>query len=98
MISISLLLTSVRISPGDQGEICVASVAISRFLEYKLAMQAIDKEEAPAVKMSEKVSSSEENLAGIEWDETDEKRIRQRMDWRIVPTVFCLYLLCFIDR
>ncbi|KAG4424024.1 hypothetical protein IFR04_002866 [Cadophora malorum] len=61
-------------------------------------MQAIDKEEAPAVKMSEKVSSSEENLAGIEWDEADEKRIRQRMDWRIVPTVFCLYLLCFIDR
>ena len=42
-------------------------------------MQAIDKEEAPAVKMSEKVSSSEENLAGIEWDETDEKRIRQRI-------------------
>lgn len=44
-----------------------------------------------------KTSSSEENLA-IEWDATDEKRIRNRMDVRIVPTVFCLYLLCFIDR
>ena len=61
-------------------------------------MQAIDKEEGPAVNMTEKVSSSEENLAAIEWDEKDEKRIRRRMDFRIVPTVFCLYLLCFIDR
>lgn len=61
-------------------------------------MQAIDKEDAPAVRMTEKVSPSEENLSSIEWDETDEKRIRNRMDFRIVPTVFCLYLLCFIDR
>lgn len=61
-------------------------------------MQAIDKKDAPAVRMTEKVSPSEENLSSIEWDETDEKRIRNRMDFRIVPTVFCLYLLCFIDR
>jgi hypothetical protein len=33
-----------------------------------------------------------------EWTLEDEKRIRNRMDWRIVPTVFVLYLLCFIDR
>jgi len=34
----------------------------------------------------------------IEWTSEDEKRIRQRMDWRIVPTVLALYLMCFIDR
>lgn len=33
-----------------------------------------------------------------EWNEEDERRIRQRMDWRIIPTVFILYLMCFIDR
>jgi hypothetical protein len=46
---------------------------------------------------AEKVSSSEED-APIEWTDEDEKRIRRRMDVRIVPTVFALYLLCFIDR
>lgn len=60
-------------------------------------MDAVTKESAPEVKLTEKVSSSEENFA-VEWDELDEKRIRRRMDVRIVPTVFCLYLLCFIDR
>jgi hypothetical protein len=34
----------------------------------------------------------------ITWREADERRIRQRMDWRIVPTVLALYLMCFIDR
>ncbi|KAL2068974.1 hypothetical protein VTL71DRAFT_15312 [Oculimacula yallundae] len=61
-------------------------------------MQAIEKEAAPAVNSSEKVSSSEEDLTSNEWNDADEKRIRRRMDFRIVPTVFCLYLLCFIDR
>ncbi|CZS89472.1 related to permease of the major facilitator superfamily [Rhynchosporium agropyri] len=61
-------------------------------------MAAIEKESIPPINMTEKVSSSEENLTGIEWDDKDEKRIRQRMDFRIVPTVFVLYLLCFIDR
>ncbi len=44
---------------------------------------------------NEKAAS--ENSLG-EWTEEDEKRIKRRMDWRIVPTVFALYLLCFIDR
>jgi hypothetical protein len=34
----------------------------------------------------------------IEWRAADERRIRQRMDWRIVPIILALYLLCFIDR
>ncbi|KAG4433831.1 hypothetical protein IFR05_010679 [Cadophora sp. M221] len=34
----------------------------------------------------------------LEWTEEDESRIRMKMDWRIVPTVWILYLLCFIDR
>lgn len=60
-------------------------------------MDAVDKHHAPEVVMTEKVSSSEENLA-LEWSDEDETRVRRRMDLRIVPTVFVLYLLCFIDR
>jgi hypothetical protein len=43
-------------------------------------------------------ASSDDDSQSREWDEKDEARIRQRMDWRIVPTVFALYLMCFIDR
>ncbi|KAH6670413.1 major facilitator superfamily domain-containing protein [Halenospora varia] len=55
-----------------------------------------DKEAIPEIQMTEKVSSNEG--VTLEWDESDEKRIRNRMDVRIVPTVFALYLMCFIDR
>lgn len=43
------------------------------------------------------VSSDEDNSHG-EWTDEDEKRIRRRMDVRIVPTVLILFLFCFIDR
>lgn len=33
-----------------------------------------------------------------EWSAADEKRIRRRMDLRIMPPVFVLYLATFIDR
>jgi hypothetical protein len=56
-----------------------------------------DKELESEVVMAEKASDNGDH-ASMEWNELDEKRIRQRMDWRIVPTVFVLYLLCFIDR
>lgn len=56
-----------------------------------------DKELRPEVVLAEN-TSKENDSASSEWDASDEKRIRQRMDWRIVPTVFALYLLCFIDR
>lgn len=46
---------------------------------------------------SEKVSSNAVD-ASMEWTDADEKRIRRKMDFRIVPAVFALYLLCFIDR
>lgn len=36
--------------------------------------------------------------SAIEWTAEDERRIRQRIDWRIVPVVLALYLMCFIDR
>lgn len=44
-----------------------------------------------------KVDSDEDSVSR-EWNDEDERRIRQRMDWRIIPTVFILYLMCFIDR
>jgi len=44
-------------------------------------------------------SDDERHQSGtIEWTEEDERRIRSRMDWRIVPCVLLLYLMCFIDR
>ena len=45
---------------------------------------------------AEEVSSVEDTQ--MEWTPADERRIRRRMDLRIVPTVLALYLLCFIDR
>jgi len=42
--------------------------------------------------------SLENDQQSIEWSDVDEKRIRNKMDMRIVPTVFILYILCFIDR
>ncbi len=41
---------------------------------------------------------SDDELHLTEWTEKDEARIRRRMDLRIIPTVFSLYLMCFIDR
>ena len=55
-----------------------------------------DKELESEAVMAEKASDNSDH-ASMEWNELDEKRIRERMDWRIVPTVFVLYLLCFID-
>lgn len=33
-----------------------------------------------------------------EWTDEEEKTLRNRMDWYIVPLVTVLYLLCFLDR
>jgi sugar phosphate permease len=42
-----------------------------------------------------KSSDSDEEIT---WTEEEEKRIRNKIDWKIVPTVTFLYLLCFLDR
>ncbi|KAK6439190.1 hypothetical protein LTR95_004609 [Oleoguttula sp. CCFEE 5521] len=34
----------------------------------------------------------------LTWTEEEERRIRRKLDWRIVPLVTLLYLLCFLDR
>jgi hypothetical protein len=41
--------------------------------------------------------AEEKERRELEWTEQDERRIQRRMDLRIVPAVFLLYLLCFID-
>ena len=49
--------------------------------------------------MDHNLAEKDRSEASIgEWTAEDERRIRRRMDFRIVPTVFVLYLLCFIDR
>jgi hypothetical protein len=51
-----------------------------------------------AVQKSNSSDDDNHQAGAIEWTPEDEKRIRQRMDWRIVPIVLALYLMCFIDR
>ncbi|KAA8911743.1 major facilitator superfamily domain-containing protein [Sphaerosporella brunnea] len=43
------------------------------------------------------VSSSTEGIEK-EWTEAEEKILRNRVDWYIIPLVTFLYLLCFLDR
>ncbi|KPI37938.1 putative transporter [Cyphellophora attinorum] len=40
----------------------------------------------------------DETPNSIEWTEEEERRMRWKLDLRIVPTVFFLFLLCYIDR
>lgn len=35
---------------------------------------------------------------GMQWTEEEETILRHKMDWRTVPWVTVLYLLCFLDR
>ena len=32
------------------------------------------------------------------WSDDEERKIRRKLDFRIVPIVTLLYLLCFLDR
>ena len=57
-----------------------------------------EKEIASDAVLADTSQSSQNDPTNLEWDASDEKRIRNRMDWRIMPTVFILYILCFIDR
>jgi len=34
----------------------------------------------------------------IQWDEAEESHLTRKLDFRLVPIAFLLYLLCFIDR
>lgn len=45
-----------------------------------------------------KTGFSSDDALSTEWTEADETRIKRKMDWRLVPTVALLYLMCFIDR
>lgn len=42
--------------------------------------------------------SSDENVDDVTWSEAEEKKVRNKLDWQIVPMVTVLYLLCFLDR
>lgn len=32
------------------------------------------------------------------WTEAEERAVRRKLDWHLVPLVTILYLLCFLDR
>lgn len=40
------------------------------------------------------MSNSDSDLSGLEWTEEEETILRRKMDWRTVPWVTVLYLLC----
>lgn len=42
--------------------------------------------------------SSDDNAEGVTWSDAEEKTVRNKLDWQIVPMVTLLYLLCFLDR
>lgn len=48
---------------------------------------------------SEKYSDIEvEDVEEATWTEKEETTVRWLVDFRVVPIVFVLYLLCFLDR
>lgn len=51
---------------------------------------------APALEAetSERLSKSASDLGGFDWTEEEETALRHKMDWRTVPWVTVLYLLC----
>jgi hypothetical protein len=38
------------------------------------------------------------DFADLTWTEEEERKIRRKLDFRVVPLVTLLYLLCFLDR
>jgi hypothetical protein len=59
---------------------------------------ATEKDILDAQSSEREYACDEKDRGTLEWTDADEKRIKRKMDWIIVPTVFVLYLLCFIDR
>lgn len=41
---------------------------------------------------------SNNGLADLTWTDDEERKIRRKLDFRVVPLVTLLYLLCFLDR
>lgn len=42
--------------------------------------------------------SSTAGSGGIGWSYQEEQYLVRKFDWRILPGLSCLYLLCFLDR
>ena len=42
-------------------------------------------------------SSDSDGPVEITWTEAEEKAVRNKIDWMIVPLVTFLYLLCFLE-
>jgi hypothetical protein len=49
-------------------------------------------------KKSEKHSDIEIEDVQVTWTEKEEATVRWLVDFRVVPIIFVLYLLCFLDR
>lgn len=48
--------------------------------------------------ISEKEEARGDEQRRIEWTDEEERRMRLKLDLRIMPVVFILFLLCYIDR
>lgn len=47
---------------------------------------------------SDKHEFDNSERADLTWTDDEEKAIRRKLDFRVVPLVTLLYLLCFLDR
>lgn len=54
----------------------------------------MEKAEAASISMQENIGSD----TSLDWSEEEESSMRWKLDLRIMPTVFVLFLLCYIDR
>ena len=77
--------------------LCVREETFSLYFDFAKMPTDVEKELVAEAAIAEK-SSSDDESSSREWTELDEKRIRRKIDWRLIPTVFLLYLMCFIDR
>jgi hypothetical protein len=58
-----------------------------------LKLVGVGKDSAPFTSFS-----SNAGYGGIGWSYQEEQYLVRKFDWRILPGLSCLYLLCFLDR
>lgn len=61
-----------------------------------MSLEKSDFSEAENAIQSDRSSSGDAPESA--WTEEEERAVRRKMDWNLVPLVTLLYLLCFLDR
>lgn len=65
---------------------------------------ALEKNDFPELNQREvdsaspSTSDNDSDRSRLTWTDDEERKIRRKLDFRVVPLVTLLYLLCFLDR